>query len=242
MIRYDLFGIRRVSHKQILFSTTVAGLLAVALLLFGTASSTPVGFSRLTLVDYEAVIGTIIAFFVFRFLGRRTHRWWISRRPHYRLEDFRTNVRILSRELLKVKSRRELDILVSWNLATDFNLQAAELSTRSVANIPYALRLPLEVNNVILGTLFLGPKLNGDTFSKQEQAIFVEAQQQIALVLLSLELDEAIQVMEELTRLKSKFPGQMSPMNYGHPSMGSSTILVLSWTMRINSVKSKSHI
>jgi len=96
-------------------------------------------------------------------------------------------------------------MLVSWNLATDFNLQAAEISTRGVANIPYALRLPLEVNNVNLGTLFLGPKLNGDTFSKQEQTIFVEAQQQIALVLLSLELDEAIQVTEELTRLKSKF-------------------------------------
>ena len=205
IIRYDLFGIRRVSHKHILFTTTVVGLLAVALLLSGTASSTPVGFSRLTLGGYEAIISTIIAFFVFRFLGKRTYRWWLSRRPHYRLEDFRTNVRILSRELLKVKSRRELDMLVSWNLATDFNLQAAEISTRDVAGIPYALRLPLEMNNVILGTLFLGPKLNGDTFSKQEQAIFVEAQQQIALVLLSLELDEAIQVMEELTRLKSKF-------------------------------------
>jgi signal transduction histidine kinase len=61
------------------------------------------------------------------------------------------------------------------------------------------------VNNVSLGTLFLGSKINDDDFTERELAILAELQRQAALALWSLELDTAIHTTEELTRLKSKF-------------------------------------
>jgi signal transduction histidine kinase len=63
----------------------------------------------------------------------------------------------------------------------------------------------LSVNNVLLGTLFLGGKINGEDFTERERAILSQLQQQMALALWSLELDTAVRTTEQLTRLKSKF-------------------------------------
>ncbi len=205
IIRYDVFGASRVSHKHILFIATLSGLLGLSLLLFGFASPLPIGFNRLGQIDYLYIILTIAIFYLCRYLVQRLIRWWSTRYSVYRLEDFRTNTRILSHELLKISTRRDLEELISWNLATDFGLQSAEISTRNTPNMPYSMELPLAIQNTSLGTLYLGPKINGEVFSEQEKAIFESALQQIALTLLSVELDDAIQVTEQLTRLKSKF-------------------------------------
>ena len=205
ILRYDIFGPIRLGHRQVIYTGIISILLILNTLLVGFAHSIPVGFSRVTGSDINTIFVTIMAYFMLRYLYARSRRWWTARHLYYSLEDFKTNVRILSRELLRMKSRRELESLISWNLATDFNLQSAEISTRNVANSPYALRLPLSVNNVPLGMLFLGPKINGDLFTKAELEVFSEAQRQIALALLSIELDQAIRITEELTRLKSKF-------------------------------------
>lgn len=205
LFRYDFLQKERVSHKHVLFTATLGGLLAICLLLFGWTGPIPIGFKRLQGQDYGFILITVGLFYMGRLAFQRFRHWWASRHLRYSVEDFRVNVRILSRELLKVKSHHELEALISWNLATDFSLQSAEISTRNMPSSPYALRLPLKVNNVSLGTLFLGSKINGEPFSKQEQNIFGEAQKQISLTLLSLELGEVIQSTEKLTRLKSKF-------------------------------------
>ncbi|MDX1521337.1 MAG: HAMP domain-containing sensor histidine kinase [Anaerolineae bacterium] len=205
ILRYDVLGKRRVGHQYILYTGIIGGLLTISLLLIGEVSSVRIGFGRLATEDYRTILFTIVGVFALRYFHHRFRRWQAKRTMRQNLDDFKVNVRILVSELLKVKSRHELESLISWNMATDFALQSAEISARDLASSPYALRLPLAVNNIPLGTLFLGPKISGETFSEQEQVLFLEAQKQISLALLSLELDEAIQVTEELTALKSKF-------------------------------------
>jgi signal transduction histidine kinase len=205
LFRYDFFRNERLGHKHVLFTATLGGLLAICLLFFGWIGPVTMGFKRLQGQDYVVILATICLFYAAQWAWQHLRQWWANRHLRYSVEYFRSNVRILARELLKIKMRRELEALISWNLATDFSLQSAEISTRNMASSPYALRLPLNVKNVSLGTLFLGPKINGEPFSKQEQNIFGEAQKQISLALLSLELGEAIQITEKLSRLKSKF-------------------------------------
>ena len=204
-LRFNIVKSRWLNQYEFFMIGLIGGALALSFLLLKLAGSMPFGISRLTTNNYEMIIFAIMVFYGGRFLWRRWQQWQADHRLRYRLEDFKTNVRILSRELLQVKSRRELESLISWNLATDFNLQSAEISSRNISSSPYALGLPLKVHNIPLGTLFLGPKITGQTFSPEEQLIFAETQQQIALALLSIELDETIQVTEALTQLKSKF-------------------------------------
>lgn len=205
ILRFNTSGPLWNTRRRLLYTGIIGGILAICLLLLGLASPSPLGSERLGAAEVRLMLGAIIVFYGGKFGWRTASRWWAERHLRYSLDDFKVNVRILSQELLRVRTRRELEALVSWNLATDFNLQSAEISSRNIASSPYALSLPLKLYNISLGTLFLGPKTNGDVFSEAEQAVFAEAQQQIALALLSIELDEAIQVMAELTRLKGKF-------------------------------------
>jgi len=81
---------------------------------------------------------------------------------------FDIGVRILSSELLKVKTRRGLERLVGWEIASDFGLHSVELVSGRRPTAPYALQLPLTVSNVFLGSLFLGEKINGKPFNSRE--------------------------------------------------------------------------
>lgn len=205
ILRYDIFDLSRASQRQIFYVGAVALILALSTLLIGLSGPLNIGFHRLHLQDLSKVLLTIIVFLGLRFLYRWVWQWWLERHLTYRMEDFRINLRILSGELLKVKSRYDLEAIISWNLPNDFRLQSAELSSNDIPNSHYALRLPLRLNNVSLGTLFLGPKITGDPFTVREREIFSEVQQQICLTVFSLTLDEAIHTTEALTRLKSKF-------------------------------------
>ncbi len=205
IFRYHVFGLSRISYQQVFYLGTISTVLAICLVLLSLTSPINVGYSRLAAKDLSVILSTIITFLAVRLIYGSARHWWANRNLSYSLNDLKINLRILSRELLKVRSHRELGALVSWNIPTDFSLQSAELSTTNVPSIPYALQLPLNINKVSLGTLYLGPKPNGKVFTAREQTIFTEVQKQISLALLSLELDRAVQTTEELTRLKSKF-------------------------------------
>ncbi len=205
ILRYEIFGPNRSSYQQIFYITTLGLLGALCVLLIALGSSLAIGPRRLGGRDTLLIVATMALFFLLRLLYRRARQWWYERNLSYSVEDYKIGLRILSGELLKVQQRRDLEALISWNLPTDFHLQSAELTPGNRPNSPYALRLPLHIREVKLGTLFLGPKIGGEGFTSRELEFFTQVQDQVALTLLSLELDKAIQTTEALTRLKSKF-------------------------------------
>lgn len=204
VLRYQMFDLKRSNRLHVLFTGAAAGALIAYFLLVVLINPFTVRLNYLRLSDVRIIAGTVMLFFVLRPLYSLI-RQRLERRLYGSVEDFRIGLRLFQQGLLKAKSRHDLEALVSWDMPDDFRLRSAELTPRSRPSSPYSLQLPLYVNNVSLGTLFLGAKINGKDFTAREKLILLELQQQLALAVWSLELDEAIRTTEELTRLKSKF-------------------------------------
>ena len=203
--RYELFGITHTnrSHFFYLRAIILALISYVALLAFIAPASLQLEIFNPQ--DTVIILEAVVMFFVLRFLYRLMQRWWLEYHFHSTMEELRASFRIFSHDLLQVRTIRELELLISWNIPPDFGLAHAELSLNNSPSYAYALRLPLSVGQIAIGTLFLGPKINGREFRKQEVDLFAELQKQISLVLFSLELDKAIQTTQQLTKLKSRF-------------------------------------
>jgi signal transduction histidine kinase len=202
--RYNMFGIKRPRRWQTSYLQVIGVVILGYVLLVLLINPVRIDLSWIEPGDLILIVYTVAGFFVLRPLIKSGRRW-VEQAVWGSVEDFRIGLRIFSHELLKVKNRHELEALVSWDIPADFRLRSAELASSNRPSSPYALRLPLSVSNYSLGTLFFGAKINRKSFTKQEMAVFSELQQQVSLALWSLELDEAIHRIEELTRLKSKF-------------------------------------
>lgn len=205
VIRYEMFDVARMYRSHFFYLRAIIVALLAYVVLIALLIPTGINLDLFRPRDGVIILLAIGAFFLARFLYRLLYRRWLDYHFYSTIEELRASYRIFSQDLLKVKSRRDLEMLVSWNIPPDFSLEHAELSTRNMPSYSYALQLPLSVGNIQLGTLFLGPKISGAHFTRQELDLFSEIQKQISLVLFSLELDQAIQTIEELTRLKSKF-------------------------------------
>lgn len=204
IIQFELFDIRHTNRSHFYFMLAILAALVGYFILLGLIQSVPVTFNQFFSQDLRVILMTIVLFYVLRPVYRNT-RSWIKQQAYGNIEDFRVGLRLFSRELVKAKSYRDLEILISWDLVSDFKLRSAEMVTTKRPTSPYALSLPLQVSNTTLGTLFLGDKINGKDFTSEELDILSELQKQLSLALWSLELDQAIQATEQLTRLKSKF-------------------------------------
>lgn len=204
VLRYHMFELKRRPSLHTLYLRALSLALVGYFMLLALINATTVNLDFLRPTDVKIILLTTIVFFVLRpVLGAADHK--LEQRLYGSIEDFRIGLRLFQQELLRAQSRHDVEALVSWNIPDDFRLRSAELSQRGRPSSPYSLRLPITVNNVSLGTLFFGGKINGQDFTARERLILLELQQQLALALWSFELDEAIRTTEELTRLKSKF-------------------------------------
>jgi signal transduction histidine kinase len=203
--RYELFGIARVNRSHFFYLRAIILAVIGYVVLLGLVAPTARQVDIFDAPDMLIILEAALLFLVLRFLYRIGQHRWFEYHFHNTMEKLRASLRIFSHDLLQIKTVRELEALVSWNIPPDFGLVHAELSLNNTPSYAYALRLPLSAGQVAMGTLFLGPKINGHEFKKQELELLAELQKQISLVLFSLELDKAIQTTEQLTRLKSRF-------------------------------------
>lgn len=204
VIRYELFGIERIDRSPLLYGAAILLIIIVYFLLVSLGNRHTLNFELFNIQDLSLILPLIAGFLFTRLLYQLSYGWLIKQFQEGS-EDFNVALRIFSRELLQVKSRRDLEGLISWDMASDFRLRNAELVTTDRPTIPFALKFPLAVSSVPLGTLFLGAKINGKDFTERELNILEELQKQTSWALWSIELDQAIQTTEQLTRLKSKF-------------------------------------
>jgi signal transduction histidine kinase len=68
-----------------------------------------------------------------------------------------------------------------------------------------ALALPLEMGGRNLGTLFIGPKCSGRSFSREEREVLKQLQEQVSLVVSVVQLAEAREQAEKTNELKNNF-------------------------------------
>ncbi len=203
-LRYHMFELKHSQQLHTLYLGAISMALVSYFFLLAFINATTVNLDFARYSDVTPILLTTAAFFILRPVYRSA-RQRLEQRLYGSVEDFKIGLRLFQQELLKIKSRHELESLVSWNIPADFRLRSAELTFGSRPHSPYSLQMPLTVNNVSLGTLFFGTKINGRDFTHREQSILMDLQKQVALALWSLELNQAIHATEALTRLKSKF-------------------------------------
>jgi signal transduction histidine kinase len=203
-VRYQLFELKRNQQLYRLYLKAIGATLAGYFLIIAFINATIINLEFIRFEDFNIILLTAGPFFLLRPVYRQIRRR-LEQRFYGNIENFRIGLRLFQQELIKVKSRHDVEALISWNVPADFRLRNAELTSGGRPSSPYALQLPLATNNVSLGTLFLGAKISGEEFTGGERVILGELQKQLSLALWVLELDQAIRTTEELTRLKSKF-------------------------------------
>ncbi|MCB0196265.1 MAG: hypothetical protein KDJ65_30215 [Anaerolineae bacterium] len=204
-IRYEDFGFRIAQRSYLLYLRTLfIGLLGyICLITILNPSMT--SFDLIQWQDIPIIFIGMALFFIVRLLYINLHNLTADL-IYGSIDEFRNGYRIVSRNLTKIESRRDLERLVGLDLPSDFRLRSAEITVRDKkSNIRHTLAYPLTVNKLNVGNLYLGGKIDGKVFTAKELEIIDELKKQISLALWSFELDENIHKIEELTRLKSRF-------------------------------------
>ncbi|MCB0164197.1 MAG: hypothetical protein KDI79_08235 [Anaerolineae bacterium] len=204
-LRYGDFGFKVTERSYFLYlRLLLAGLLGYICLIV-IISPAMTSLDLIQLQDIPIILIGVAIFFVVRLLYHNLHHiisdWFFGS-----VDEFKVGYRIVSHHLPKVETRRDLERVVGLDIPSDFRLRNAEVTPpEKKPNIRYVLAYSLTVNNLPVGNLYLGGKINGKTFTEKELAIIDELKKQISLALWSFELDETIHKVEELTRLKSRF-------------------------------------
>lgn len=199
------FGFKVARRTYLLYlRTMLIGVLAYICLI--TLLNPPLShFELVQWQDIPIILISVAIFFVARFLYSNLHSLTTDL-IYGNIDEFRNGYRIVSRNLLKVESRHDLERLIGLDLPSDFRLRNAEITAKDrKSNIRYTLAFPLTLNNLNIGNLYLGGKINGKSFTTKELEILNELKKQISLAVWSFELDKNIHKVEELTRLKSRF-------------------------------------
>ncbi|MCB9076571.1 MAG: hypothetical protein H6631_03185 [Anaerolineaceae bacterium] len=204
-IRYEDFGFKVAQRSYFLYlRLLLVGLLGYVCLMV-VISPTMTSLDLLQIQDIPIILIGVALVFVVRLLYNNLHNivsdWFFGS-----VDEFKVGYRIISHNLPKVETRRDLERVIGLDVPSDFRLRNAEItSPEKKSNIRYLLAYPLTVNNLAVGNLYLGGKINGKSFTDKELEIIDELKKQISLALWSFELDETIHKVEELTRLKSRF-------------------------------------
>lgn len=204
-IRYGDFGFKVSPRAYFLYlQLLLAGMLGYVCLIV-IISPAMSSLDLIQLQDIPVILIGVAIFFIARLLYNNLHNiitdWFFGS-----VDEFKVGYRIISHNLPKVETRRDLERVIGLDVPSDFRLRNAEITPpEKKPNIRHVLTYPLTVNNLPVGNLYLGGKINGKTFTGKELAIIDELKKQIALALWSFELDETIHKVEELTRLKSRF-------------------------------------
>ncbi len=155
------------------------------------------------------ILSTVVTLFV---LGP-LYRWVQNLIDYLCFPDsvgFREEIDTACRELTRIDARPDLENFLANTLPDRLQITYVLLQEDSKPRPPDALRLPLEMGERILGTLSIGPKRSGRTFSGAEQMALKQLQEQVSLVLSFVQLAEARRVAEQTGQLKSNFLSNLS--------------------------------
>jgi len=110
VIRYEMFNVQRTYRSHFLYLRATIVTLIGYLVLIAVILPSAIDVSRFNLQNFIIILSTVVVFVILRPLYRKTYDW-AKQRAYGSVEDFRVGLRLFSQNLLRVKSRRDLETL-----------------------------------------------------------------------------------------------------------------------------------
>ncbi|MBE7556467.1 MAG: hypothetical protein HS126_35905 [Anaerolineales bacterium] len=200
---------------------TWAGFALVAISTYLTTFSLIYWFSGLLLpeVNRSVVVfsTTLVTLFLLSFLYEWSQRG-VDRLFFRDTAHFKEKLEAICHQLAEISSREKLQQFLTREIPARLMVEGVYLHTEAQPKIAQSLTLPLEMGTRSLGFLTIGPKRSGRSFGQNERIALKQLQEQISLVLSSIQLAEAREAAEKTDHLKINFLTNIShelrtPMN-----------------------------
>lgn len=118
---------------------------------------------------------------------------------------FKDTIDSACQRLTEFNSRNDLRRFLENQLPEQLDIESIQLYSSTHSQNSKNLTLSLKMGRRVLGSLNIGPKCSGRTFSKQEERSLNQLQEHVSLVLSGLQLSEVREEAEKVAQLKSEF-------------------------------------
>ena len=118
---------------------------------------------------------------------------------------FKDTINSACQRLTEFNRRDGLRHFLENRLPEQLDIEFIQLNNNIRPQKSKNLMLPLEMGRRVLGSLSIGPKRSGRTFSKQEERRLNQLQEHVSLVLSGLQLSEVREEAEKVAQLKNEF-------------------------------------
>jgi signal transduction histidine kinase len=147
---------------------------------------------------------TLLTLFLLSFLyewsQRGVDRLFFSDTAH-----FKEKIETICHQLAEISSREKLQQFLTREISARLMVEGVYLRAEAQPKRATGLTLPLKMGTRSLGFLTIGPKRSGRSFGQTEQIVLKQLQEQVSLVLSSIQLAEAREAAEKTDQLKINF-------------------------------------
>lgn len=147
---------------------------------------------------------TLITLFLLSFLYEWSQRG-VDRLFFPDTAHFKEKIETICHQLAEIASREKLRQFLNEEIPARLMVEGVYLHAEAQPETASGLTLPLEMGTRSLGFLTIGPKRSGRSFGQTEQVALKQLQEQISLVLSSIQLAEAREAAEKTDQLKINF-------------------------------------
>ncbi|MCL4297107.1 MAG: HAMP domain-containing histidine kinase [Anaerolineae bacterium] len=169
--------------------------------------------NRSVVVFSTTLITLLLLSFLYEWSQRGVDRLFFPDTAH-----FKEKIEIICHQLAEITSREKLQQFLIREIPARLMVEGVYLHTEVQPETTQGLTLPLRMGTRSLGFLTIGPKRSRRSFGQSEQVTLKQLQEQISLVLSSIQLAEAREAAEKTDQLKINFLTNIShelrtPMN-----------------------------
>lgn len=169
--------------------------------------------NRSVAVFFTTVITLFLLDFLYEWAQRGVDRLFFLDTAH-----FKEKIETICHQLVEIISREKLQQFLAKEIPARLMVEGVYLHAEAQPEIAKGLTLPLKMGTRPLGFLTIGPKRSGRSFGQSERAALEQLQEQVSLVLSSIQLAEAREAAEKTDQLKINFLTNVShelrtPMN-----------------------------
>ncbi|GIK42036.1 MAG: hypothetical protein BroJett011_58690 [Chloroflexota bacterium] len=169
--------------------------------------------NRSVVVFSTTLITLFLLSFIYEWSQRGVDRLFFPDTAH-----FKEKIETICHQLAEISGREKLQHFLAAEIPAQLRVEGVYLHAEAPPKTAKSLTLPLKMGTRSLGFLTIGPKRSGRSFGQTEQVTLKQLQEQVSLVLSSIQLAEAREAAEKTDQLKINFLTNVShelrtPMN-----------------------------
>jgi signal transduction histidine kinase len=185
-----------------------AGFALAAISTYLTTFSLIYWFSGLLLQEVNRSVAvfstTLITLFLLSFLFEWSQRG-VDRLFFPDTAHFKEKIEAICHQLAEITGREKLRQFLTKEIPARLRIEGVYLHAEAQPKTAKGLTLPLKMGTRSLGFLTIGPKRSGRSFGQSERVALEQLQEQVSLVLSSIQLAEAREAAEKTDQLKINF-------------------------------------